>query len=385
MKKRLFFLLLSSSFILTACQNKTSDSEQELANQSSDQVEETGRPSNNTIVTTENQLGEKYYRPLLVEGSYQPSNSRGITLRLNSAVNLKTFETGLMLLSTDYFPTQNHLFQEGQLISEESIRSWIRRKDDEHNSEGLNPVDNQKKEPTERNPIYLQSILEQDYYVETESGPKLGGISIGLALNQVDYYTKEQFGAEFETKIPREDLLKKGKEMADQLVLRIREIEGAGEVPITVALFEQAPRDHFGGGVFFSQGISKKGSTSINEWIEINERKEVFPLTGNDTSEGNSFKNFKSEVETFFPNLSGITGIAEYRNDEMKHLDISIVTQFYGAGEMIAFTQFVQDAASKYLPPNIETEITVESMEGTEAFLFRKTGGSTFEGHVFNK
>lgn len=383
MKKKIVFLMLSSSLLLAACGDQTNNADPENA-ATSEQADGTAATTP-ADVTTENQVSDLFYRPLLVDGMYQPSNSRGITLRLNSSVNLKTFETGLMRLSTQNFPTKNHLFQEGQVIPEASIRSWIRRKDAENNPEGLNPEDNKKVEPDERNPVYLQSILEQNYYVETDKGPKLAGISIGLAMNQVDYYTKEAFGAEYETRIPREQLLKEGQEMAKEIVRRIREMDKGGDLPIMMAIYEQAPRDDLSGGVFISQGVSGKGTNTIGEWTAINERKEVFPLTGNDSNEGNSFKNFKSEIESFFPNLSGVTGIADYKDDRLMSLDVSIVTQFYGAGEMIAFTQFVQDAASKFLPPNIETEITVESMQGIEAFLLRKQGGSKFEAHIFTK
>ena len=173
--------------------------------------------------------------------------------------------------------------------------------------------------------------------------------------------------------------------MGNELVRRIRALDGMDDIPIVVGIFEQATRDHFGGGVFISQGTSKDGASAVKDWKSVNERKEVFPLTGNDTSEGNSFKNFKSEVETFFPNLSGVTGVALYREDMIVSLDVSIVTQFYGTGEIIAFTQVVQDAATKYLPPNLETEITIDSIEGPESFLYRETGESTFKAYVFKK
>lgn len=385
MKKKWMFLIVSTSMLLSACQQLADTSDPGNDTPLSQETEEPGNNKNETEVTTESTLSAKYYRPLLVDGVYQPSKSRGITLRLNSSVNLKEFETGLMRISSESFPTENHLFQEGQVIPADSIRAWLRRNDADNNPEGLNPVDNQMKEPDERAPVYLQSILEQNYYVETENGPRLSGISIGLAMNQVDYYTKEAFGAEFETRIPRDTLVKEGQEMAKEIVQRMREMDKGKDVPIIVALYEQVPRDNLGGGIFISQGISQSNSESIGEWAAIKERKEVFPLTGNDSNEGNSFKNFKSEIESFFPNLSGVTGIADYQNDRLMSLNVSIVTQFYGAGEMVAFTQFVKDAAGKFLPPNIETEIKIESMQGVEAFLFRETGTNTFDAHIFTR
>ena len=376
--------MLSSSLLLGACSDKGIGlgQENDTDGQTTEQTAGNDTEGNNANITTENQLNSTYYRPLIVDGEYKTSNSRGITLKMNSSVNLKSFETGLMRLSQNYFSTENHLFQEGQFISSDSIYSWLGR-ESEDNPEGLNPSDNKKTEPDERNPIYLQTILEQDYYRETDEGTKLAGVSIGLGMNQVDYYRKVQFGPEFETQISKEELLKQGQKMANEIVKRMREVEEIGELPIMVGIFEQAPRDNLGGGVYISQGISQNGSGSIGEWTRVNERKEVFPLTGTDSNEGNSFKNFKSEVESFFPNLSGVTGIAHYRDDRLVKLDVNMVTQFYGAGEIIAFTQYVKDAAEKFLTPSIETEITIESMDGVEAILLRSTGGNGFDAHIF--
>ena len=377
MKRKLIFLMLSSTLLAACGKTAAPDTQEGTGEEATEQTTEKGG-----AVVPDNALGTSFYRPALLDGAYQPSKSRGITLRMNSSVNLKSFETGLMRLSQAYYPTKDYLFQEGQMVPSDTIQSWIGRESEE-NPQGLNPADNGKKEPDERNPIYLQTILEQDYYKQTENGPKLAGISMGLGMNLVDYYRKEQFGWEFETNLTREQLLKEGQKMADQMIKQMRELDGVGELPIMVAIFEQAPRDNLAGGVYISRGISQKGAGSVGEWTAVNERKEVFPLTGSDTNEGNSFKNFKSEVESFFPNLSGVTGVAHYFDDQLADLNVDIVTQFYGAGEMIAFTQYVTEAAGKFLPPNIRTSITIESLDGVEAILMRNTGETEFEAHVF--
>lgn len=376
--------MLGFSLVLSACSNEEGGISQETTPQG--QIEQTGGTGaeGENIITTNSRISDEFYRPVLVDGEYKPSNTRGITLRMNSSVNLKAFETGLMRHSQEHFSTDNHLFQEGQLIPSDQVTGWLERKS-ESNPDGLNPEDNGEKEPDTRNPRFLETILEQNYYKETDNGLELAGISIGLGMNKVDYYRKVEFGAQFETNITREELLEQGRQMANEIVSRIRELENGGTVPIMVAIFEQAPRDNMAGGVFISKGMSESGAGSVAEWTTVNERKEVFPLTGTDSNEGTSFQNFKSEIELFFPNLSGVTGIAHYKNDQLMKLDVNIVTQFYGAGEMVAFTHYVKDAAGKFLPPEIAIEITVESMDGVEAFLLRQSGQETFDAHLFSR
>lgn len=331
------------------------------------------------------QLRNDYYRPLLTDGTYQPSQSRGITQNLHSTVNLKYFESGLFDLAREEFDTETHYFQEGQYIDSNVVTAWLSRENpelEEGEIQGLNPIADESEKPDERNPIYLQSILEHNFYQQTTEGYQLSGMTIGLALNSVDYYRTEIGGPVLETKIDRETLISQGQAMGNEIVRQLREMDGLSTIPIVIGFYEQSTRDDIAGGVYFQQGMSQNGEKTISNWKNLNHDRKVFPLEGSESNEGNSFANFKSEVETFFPNLSGVTGIASYTDDVMMHLKIGITTQFYSQGEMIAFTQFVNEMADTYLPPNIPIEITIDSMLGTEAVLYREAGGNSFEGHI---
>lgn len=369
MNKKAIALMAACAFLLSACQTE---------DPSPKETESVGEETETT-----SQLSGEYYSAIITDGAYQTSLNRGVTLGLNSNVNLKAFETGLMDLSQEHFSSDSYFFQEGQYINTETTSKWLARLS-EDNPDGLNPEDNGKDEPNERNPIYLDSLLEQDYMVQTDDGFALGGISIGLALNSVDYYTKIEYGAEFETKISRDDLLAEGKKMADKIVQRLRETEGIGDIPIVVGIFEQTSKDNLAGGVYVSEAISQDGSTSLQDWTTINQEKVIFPTGGGESNELSSFENFKAEIENFFPNLSGVTAEALYTDDQIVNMKVSINTQFYGESEVIAFTQHVTEKASSYLMPNIPIEITIKSINGTEAFLAREAGETEFYTHVFD-
>lgn len=360
--------MAACAFLLSACQSDEPETKE---------TESVGKETETT-----SQLSGDYYSAIITDGTYKTSLNRGVTLGLNSTVNLKAFETGLMELSQEHFSPDSYYFQEGQYITTETTNNWLNRLS-EDNPNGLNPEDNGKLEPNERNPIYLNSLLEQDYMVQTDDGFKLGGISIGLAMNSVDYYTKEQFGAESETKISQDKLLEEGKKMADKIVQHLRETEGVGDIPIVVGIFEQSTKDNLAGGVYITQAQSDDGSTSLTDWEPVNQKKVIFPTSG-ESNELSSFENFKAEIESFFPNLSGVTAEALYTDDQIMNMKVSINTQFYGESEIIAFTQHVSEKASSYLLPNIPIEITIKSINGTEAFLAREAGETQFYTHVFD-
>lgn len=375
MNKKIIATLAATVFLLSACSDPTGEG-------TSDNPADNTEKANETT-TTSHQLSDDYYRTIVTNGSYQTSKTRGSTLGLNSNFNLKAFETGLMSLSQSHFATDDYYFQEGQYINEATANSWLKRVSEE-NPEGLNPEDNKKDGSDERNPYYLNSILEQNYMIKKDDKFKLGGISIGLSMNAIDYYQKVEFGAEFETKISRDELLKQGKAMADKIVQRLRETEGIGEVPIVVGIFEQSPKDSLAGGSFIAQAVSEKGDTKVGNWESQNQEKVIFPLVDKTSNELTNFENFKSEVENFFPNLSGVTAEAQYTDDKLVKMKVTIITQFYGESEIIGFTQYVADKATKFLPPNIPIEITIGSINGTESFLARKTAETTFYTHIFN-
>lgn len=399
-KQTLIGLLIAKAIVLSACGilPEPVDPDQPQVEEL-DQVEQAGETADPEEASTiEAQFDTGFYRPVINEdGTYSLSQSRGITRGLNSNISLATFEGDLMRHSQRFFPTEDHFFQEGQFIPSDTIRAWLNRQEpeedeeteDEENEEtdeeavdlGLNPVENEFDSIEDRNPIYLSSVLEHNFYVQSEDGLELSGVSIGLALNSVDYFGPQ---GESEQVIDRDELLEEGQRMAEEILPQLREMEGLEDVPIMFGLYEHSRRDSLAPGTFISHTISENGGTSINNWQAINERRIVFPLEGMQSAEGNSFANFRSEIENFFPNVSGITGIAHYIEEQLMHLEISIVTQFYGKGEIIAFTQYINETAASFLPDNVALEIKLESLNGMESFLYKEADQEEFEVYIFN-
>lgn len=371
-------LLLSLILFLSACVPLEGD---ENSNSQEETTSEEGDTGSETEGQSISSLANNYYRPVVREGSYQTSESRGITLELNSPANIKAFEKGLMDLSKQYFSTSDHFFEEGQYIPEDVVRSWLGR-ESEDNPDGLNPEDNGETEAGTRNPIYVETILEQDYYVETDEGLRLAGISIGLGMNSIDYFQKEAYGTVYEDPIPSEEVSAVGQEMAQVILERLREVEDLQDVPVVFGIFEQSPRDSLAGGTYIAETVSESGA-SLNSWQALNYSKEVMMGSDETSNEATSFSNFKAEVENFFPNLSGVTGVVHYNEGQPTFMVIDITTQFYGEGEMIAFVQHVQTKGEELLPSNLPIEIQISSMDGVEAFLYSEAGDSSMRGHLF--
>ncbi|MDF2557735.1 MAG: hypothetical protein K0R71_1563 [Bacillales bacterium] len=368
-------LIAVSLLLLTGCASRFD----------SNKTDESTPNSNNKVIIPEYKISGDNYQSVL---PFLPSKSRGLVVNnLNSRTDLEAFEEGLMEVSKEAFPTDRYYFREGQFLETDTIKSWLARKYNaaqltakglkEKENLGLNPIDDEVGTVTERNekaPEYLAHILEQDYLIKSEDKVKPGGISIGLALNSVFYY-KEVVGGDNRSVITeREKLLAEGKKIADEVIRRIRSDKDIPNVPITIALFEQQSIGSVLPGTFLAYANVNKGDHTISGWKDIDKKNVLLPSTEADKNyhgDQETFLNFKDAVEKYFPNFSGVIGLATYKNKVYDNLKINIPIQFYGKTEVISFTQFVAGEVMRTFPKSVKVEVEITSTNGSEALIIR--------------
>jgi len=369
--KKISLLLLSLLLILTGCLPSVEKKEEvDLSEQ------ETGESG----IIPSYQISDEYYQTLL---PFKESESRGLVVsNIGTKYDLAEFETGLMRIATNVFDVNKYVFQEGQYLDSTTIRRWLNRQYsdeqlatngvDPKNNIGLNPYD----DGTNTVPKYLAHVLEHDYLVVDGDGKvTLGGMVIGLALNSVYYYQKEAYGAYYETKIARNELEKQGKAIAEEVLKRLRSMEGLEEIPITIALFEQEEKTSIVPGNFISYASASEGSNSLGDWTEVDEKYYLFPsneATAEKYDDSINFSNFKQDMEDYFPNYNGIVGTAFYKDDQLAKLKINVTMQFYGKAELVGYAQYAAGLLLSHFPDYIQIEVTIESVNGEEALIVKK-------------
>ncbi len=143
------------------------------------------------VINANNKQGE--YKTVVKNGSYVTSAARGIAVTTEDGLNAQSFEQAINELSKKFFSTKKYIFQEGQYLSATTLNDWLDRYSSS-NKLGLNPVNNGKTDNS-RNPEYLQSIEENDFMTEgSGSNLNLAGMTIGIAMNRTDSYTKTTGG-----------------------------------------------------------------------------------------------------------------------------------------------------------------------------------------------
>ncbi|WP_283679141.1 CamS family sex pheromone protein [Lentilactobacillus sp. Marseille-Q4993] len=329
------------------------------------------------------QTNKGYYQGVIKNGHYQTSKSRGVSVsQISNQFNIKGFENGLLDISKDQFSTNKYVFQEGQYLSTGTVTNWLGRKT-KKNPTGLNPTSKNSATPS-----YLAQINEMDFMTQQGKKLSLSGMTIGLGINSVYYYKKTTDGPTYSKDLTNAQIQSQGKEIANKVLQRLRAKKSLKNIPIVIALYKQASDDSLVGGNFFSYSVNNSNSKTVSDWKKINQKNYVFPIqSGKKTPNKNdedAFENFKSQIQSFFPNLSGVTAQAQYTDGTLSGMNVNITTQFYSQTEIISFTQYVQQAAQKYLPGTAPIDIQIQSTNDIQSFLSRGSGEKSFSAHIFN-
>ena len=175
--------------------------------------------------------------------------------------------------------------------------------------------------------------------------------------------------------------------MANEIVKRMRAIEGLSQVPITVGLFKQESRNSIVPGTYFTYGTASEGRGNIAEWTDINEEYVLFPQPISEEKYrdvGNAFANFKQDIDKYFSNYTSVVGTGFYQDDLIQKMNIDIPIQFYGEAELIGFTQYMTGLVMKYFPASLQVEVNVTSINGPEAFVSKKADDKEPYVHIYD-
>lgn len=349
------------------------------------QIVEEGKEDEEVIISRDIDTTDRYYRSVL---PFYASDSRGFILDgVDNRLDIDEFEMGLIRLSQTVFDPDDYFIRDGQILQKNDIQEWINRRSKD-SPKGLNQAlgvsdsasVKEKLEANKNNPRYLSFVLEQNYMVEKGDNIELGGITIGISLNSIYYYSvKDNEGnihsGEVDLRENEKKIVEEGKEMAQQVVNDLREKQDAQDVPILVALYIEESRESLVPGRFVSVASVGSGKSAIGSWDDLDERHYLFPsaeVTKDHRSDAEQFNNFKAKVESFFPNFTGVIGKGFYKNGELQKMVVEIPVQFHGKSELIAFTQYVTDiVASQFLGDDIPLEVNITSMDKQEAVIVK--------------
>lgn len=412
--KKITILFFGLLLILSSCSPSIGDDEDEnevLQEEKDNQKQETSLVPGNEISKTD------YQTPV----PYKTSAARGkITQQLGNRQDIDEMEEGLRRHSKSFFNPEEYLFEEGQYLDEDTVDEWLGRKltekqlnkkkeeyrdehdmdedeevsdsDVEEDNKGLSPgiesvlseddADDLKEEDGET-PKLLSHIQEQNFLERKDDDTtELAGVSIGLSLKSV--YQKEDGSLH---NISEKDIKKQGEKIAEKVVERIRDIEDLGDVPVMIAMYREESEDSPVSGNYIAKTEVDGGDMSIDDWEDIDEEYVLFP---SDDAKDNHFEEHQviedlgEEIADYFPNYVGVIGEGFYKDDELEKLHLELPLDFYGKGEVIAFTQYVYDLIEDMFPSGYNLEVEITSSDELESMIYQEPDDEEPTVHIFD-
>ncbi|OEL04588.1 CamS family sex pheromone protein [Staphylococcus saprophyticus] len=397
--KRTIILFISAILVLTACGNNDEKSKE----QSNEKEQQKESGSVKEIATDKNVQGDNY-RTIL---PFKESQARGLLQdNMANSYNGEDFENGLLDLSKSVFPTDDYLYQDGQYLDKDMINAFLNpkytkdevnkmdesdRKEKKANENlGLNPSHKGETDPekiAEQSPAYLSNILEQDFYASGDTkGKKIKGMTIGLAMNSTYYYQKEKDGETYSKDLDDKEIEKQGKQMAEELLSRIRENKDLKEIPIHFAIYKQSGENSIVPGEFIAGTTVEDGKTRINDWKDINQKTALLPSeeAGElDENLNSDFKQFNDNLQTYFNNFTQAVGTVKFDNKKAKQLSVDLPIDYYGKAETIGITQYVTEQANKYFDGIDEYEIHIKDGNNPKALISKTKDDKEPQVHIY--
>lgn len=396
MKKRTL-VIVGLSLVLVGCgpdDNEPSSSKENTSTQND--VKQ--------IVTDKNVQGDNY-RTIL---PFKESQARGLTQEnMANTYNGEDFETGLLNISKQVFPTDDYLYQDGQFLDKKTIQAYLEPKltkseldemSDKEKEErkatenlGLNPSvhgETDEEKIAKNSPQVLSNILEQNFYDNGDtSGKKLKGMTIGLAMNQVYYYQKEKYGETFSVDLDKKKVEKQGQEMAEEMLSRLRENEKLKDIPITFAIYMQSGKDQITPGAFVSYATSEENGEALKEWNTVNEQTVLVPSgEAADLNEqfNSNFRDFNHSLQSYFTNFTQAVGKAKFKDKKLQSLTVDLPIDYYGKAELIGITQYVTQLAEKDFGDVEEYEIHIKDGNESRALITKTKDDKEPKVHIYN-
>ena len=398
--KRTIILFISAIFLLSACGNDDNEKSKE---QPDDNKQQEKSGSVKEIATDKHVQGNNY-RTIL---PFKESQARGLLQdNMANSYNGEDFENGLLELSKQVFPTDDYLYQDGQYLDKDTINAYLdpkytksevdamdedERKEKKANENlGLNPSHNGETDPekiAEESPAYLSNILEQDFYASGDTkGKEIKGMTIGLAMNSTYYYQKEKDGETYSKKLDDKEIKKQGKQMAGEILSRVRENKDLKDIPIHFAIYKQTGENSIVPGEFIAGTTVEDGKTRINEWKDINQTTALLPSdeAGEiDENLNNNFKQFNDNLQTYFNNFTQAVGTVKFDNKKAKQLTVDVPIDYYGEAETIGITQYITEQAEKYFDDIDEYEIRIKDGNKAKALISKTEDDKDPQVHIY--
>ncbi|MGL5020694.1 MAG: CamS family sex pheromone protein [Mycoplasmatales bacterium] len=357
--KKILILIIAFSFVLSGCDHAP-------------RTEKTDSKIPDTKIIEGESGDYKTVIPQPVSPIRGVSNSN-----TNTNLDLDSMEQGLSELSKKYVSPNDFLYQPGQVISSDEgvslldrrytdlqMQSVLLQKPTAQNI-GLNPVLEDGADPAGAK-IYVQSIVEQNYFKFDESGNKVvDTISIGFSFDPT--YTYSNNGVEETILIEDSELNEFANSfVANQMTAFLRSKPGYENVNIVYGFFKASDSELYP-GTYISKGYTKSDNDILEQKEILNTKYVLYPSIDGDEIDptlNNEIAVLVSTINKYFPYTTGMYAIGLYKDDKLEELKYQVNVNTYSTIDIIPFVNYINEQINLTISPKVKTVVEIKKPTG---------------------
>ena len=267
----------------------------------------------------------------------------------------------LMNLSTNYFKTNNSLYQAGQYLDSSEIKTLVNK---------YNETESIKVDKIDINPKYITTIYEQNYLTMNNN---LKGISLALVVTNKQYYSETSYKI-----IDEKIVLDYAKEKANELVKYMYSKEELKDVKIIIGIYLES--NNTLNGSFKYIGSANKEKVEL-QYVNYNYQSldSNYVMT-NDSDTYNNILAIKQSLNEF--NNVYINPIGLYKDKQLVLVNLTINKSYFKNSEILTITNILTNNLNTF-DSNIGINIYFKSNNNIKAFISKKD--NKLETHILEE
>lgn len=268
-----------------------------------------------------------------------------------SSYDKNEVESMLMNLSTNYFKTNNSLYQQGQYLDSEELKTLINL---------YNETEKIKVDNVEIDPKYIVSIYEQNYLTTNNN---LKGISLAIVVTNKQYYNQNKLYKIVDEKIVLDYAISKANELVKYMYAK----EELKNTRIVVGIYLQS--NNTLKGSFKYIGESNKDSIKLQNVNYNYQSLDSNYIMNNDTETYNSILAIKQSLNDY--NTLYLNPIGLYKDKTLVRVDLTVNKSYFSNVEILSLARIITSNFGSF-DSNIQINVYFKSNNSIKAYIVKK-------------
>lgn len=339
-------------------------------------AKESVQEQTNTDTATMDSFDDSYYKIIKTE-SGDSELREDFYLDYGATSDFKTIGRGLQILSSDYFSTSNHYMSEGQYLKLALKKELVTRKSEY----SLQPATGTTIGGV-KNPIMVQNIQEQDYYVKDGRGYTLKGMSFSIILEP-----RDSNNAILAEPMSNSDIESYGRECIKKFYNVIRsadDFKKIKDLPVLIAVYRATnTASSTVDGNYILKSYCQKDVGEINI---VNHENILFSSERAEQVDKTTYADFNA-IKTIVKNAAteavGFVGEARYINNEIQSMVINANLNIKSSTELMYLTSIIADAIDNKFTYDFQISVLVNSQDQLQAVIVKDKGQSSKSTYLY--